>query len=687
MCKSTKGNRSSSGENVRGIDPNAPGGAGGGAGGTPFPQGPAPLVGTPEFLPQVTFIATPTPNDNGFIGNAETFHRNAGLNTISITSLQQAVELLNNSGQTGSGLIHHLRIVSHFFVDDENPGFTPSNIKMAMLTNGGRGILKQHFEGWAQSNYEGLKSMVTVLVVSGSTLTPHMGVYAHSLNFILSKLRPTHNAIIDLIPTDPIEGEPTGLHKDFVTFAASKWLLTHETGFLPSVRSTLLAAYDLLLTNLKTRISSPTSAQLTTLETAMVALGDIGAVTVVTPGNLPYFSANVTSGIAAFNGNFFGQITTMRQRLNQFSTVDIRGCQAGRDPDYLRAVRHFFGTSDTVRPAVTAPDRFQRFNGISQITGLNNKAGINALFNSGFSPFNATTTRSQFEEWATGFGITDAHIDFWKTTFQLHVLEFCKLAWRSSIPNRRVTIARLDALPTVQFADIFNKLADIFFFTASQKPTAPQLTAISPLLPNLAAWTTELNATIPDAATPAQLEQHFTILKGIYENVEPRTAQSSFSARIIPRTLPASLAVGTVRGWQQSLKNFIDTDSHSVFAPIKRFLTAGFTDANESQSKMRYFLRLGLVFQLYHATSTNFNHQTIVAFVDGNANGREHEAIRHWIRSLWRGTNPPNIPVTITWTNGNNTAWIVEARTQGPSFVCPNASYDNHIVKLNASDP
>lgn len=690
MCKKTsRGN--SSAEAVRGIDPNTAGPGGGSPGtGSPFPTGTAPLFGIPEFLPDVTFIATPTPNDNGFIGNAEIFHRNSGLNPISLQSFEQLVELLNDSAQTRTGVINHLRVVSHFFVDDENPGFTPSNIKIAMLNNSGRGILKHHFEGWAQSNYEGLKAMVSILTVSGTTLTLHPGVYADSLSRILNQLRPAQNAIINLIPTDGISGEPTGLHKDFVTFAASKWALTRFPSIInnTAARNAAIAAYDILLTHLKTQIGSPTSGQMTTLENAMVALPDWGSFTNVSPSNTAYFTANANAGMAAFSSNFFAKITTMRQRFNQFSTVDIRGCQAGRDLDYLRAIRQFFGSSPTVRPKVTAPDRFQRFNGLNQITGVHSQNAVDGLFNSGISPFNATELRNQFNQWADAYGITQAHLDFWKTTFSLHVLEFCKLQWRTNIPQPNARSARLDALPTANFRDCISKLADIFFFTTAQKPTNVQLNAIDPLLTNLTAWTNALNATIPDSANEATLTQHFRTFKGIYENVEPRTAQSSFSPRIIPATAPTTLAVDQVRLWQQQLKTFIDTDSHSVFFPIKRFIQAGFAQANAQQSKLRYFLRLGFVFQLYHATSTNFNHQIIIAFEDsGSANRRQDEAIRHWIRSYWRGTSPPNIPASITWENGRNAAWIVEGRTQGPSYICPQTAYDQHIIKLEASAP
>ena len=688
MCKTTKGRQTASANRVPDIQPNTATGSGGGTpgSGAPFPEGPAPLIGEPEFLPQITFIPPAGPLDNGFIGNAMTFHQNAGLTPVTINSLEHAVELLNTAGTTGSGIIDRLRIVSHFFVNDEVPGFTPSNIKIPMLNNGGRGVLQHQLTGWATSNYEGLKAMLTIIVISGTTSTLRPGVYADSLSRILNQLRPAQSTIIDQIPTGA-DGEPTGLLKDFVLFAASKWAINQFPTIIndAGIRSDLMTAYDLLLTHLKGQISTPSPANLNTLETAMVALGDWGAFTEVHPTNMAYFGANVSSGIAAFNSDFFAKITTMRTRFNQYSKVDIRGCQAGRDLDYLRAIRQFFGTSATVRPTISAPDRFQRFNGLNQITGLNSQADLTHLYNSGISPFSAANLRGQLDTWANGFGITQAHIDFWKTTFQLHVLEFCKLQWRTTIPTRQVVIPRLDNLATASFNQVFTQLSDIFFFTTAQRPTAAQVTAITPLLPNLDNWTTELNAAIPDTATPAQLQPHFDTLKTIYEAVDPRTSQATFNSRIIPSTAPP-LTVALIRSYQANLKAFIQTNSNSVFAPVKRFLDAGFTQANAPQARLSYFFRLGLVLQLYHPTSTNFDHQIIIAYTDsGSSNRRQDEAIRHWIRACWRGVVPPAIPASVTWENGRNGAWIVEGRNAGPSYVCPHPSYKNHVIVLNAS--
>ncbi len=690
MCKKTTPG-SNSGNPVGGINPNVAGGGGGAPGaGSPFPTGPAPLVGSPDFLPQVTFIATPTSNDNGFIGNAETFHRNSGLNPISINSIQHAVELLNNSAQTGTGVLDHFRIVSHFFVDDELPGVAPSNIKIAMLNESGRGVLKHHLNGWAQSNYEGLKSMISLLVLSGGNLTLNPGVYGGPLTIIMGRLRPTHNALLDLVPTDPIDGEPTGLLNDFFRFAASKWLLTTFPTFLPTIRTELMGAYTLLLNDVKPRISQLTQANLTTLETAIIGLGDFGAVTNVGPSNLPYFTANMRAGVAAFNANFFAAITTMRQRFNQFSTVDIRGCQAGNDPDYIRAIRRFFGTSDTVRPSVTAPTRFQRFNSIGNVTGLDTRADIDSLWNSGITPFNASTLHTQFETWANGFGINQAHKDFWVATFGLPVLQFCKVAWKANIPARAagLTISRLDGFANANFEQALALLDDIFFFATAEKPNTAQRNAIVAVLPNLDTWISQLGATIPDAATEPQMTTTFNNLKGIYENVDPRTANASFtSGRVIPRTAPSPLTVAQLRTWQTALRNFIDTDTHSIFAKILTMKSVGTAQANDAKFRIRYFLRLGLVFQLYHATSTNFNQQLIIAITDSSGtNRRQNEAVRHWIRSQWRGVNPPNIPATINWDNGRNTAWIVEGRQQGPAYVCPHESYDQHLFKLRATD-
>ena len=75
--------------------------------------------------------------------------------------------------------------------------------------------------------------------------------------------------------------------------------------------------------------------------------------------------ANIRTALAAFkrhpeSARFRERLNLARQRLDRNSTVDIRGCHAGSDPNYLRAVAALLGNG-TSTPHVSGPDRFQGF--------------------------------------------------------------------------------------------------------------------------------------------------------------------------------------------------------------------------------------------------------------------------------------------------------------------------------------
>ena len=81
----------------------------------------------------------------------------------------------------------------------------------------------------------------------------------------------------------------------------------------------------------------------------------------------------------------------------------------------------------------------------------------------------------------------------------------------------------------------------------------------------------ELDATVADSATPAELQMHFDNLKNIYEKVDSRftgTSSPSAAQRIIPSAPPATMNAQTIRNFQVALKTFIDTHAKSRFLPI-----------------------------------------------------------------------------------------------------------------------
>ena len=61
----------------------------------------------------------------------------------------------------------------------------------------------------------------------------------------------------------------------------------------------------------------------------------------------------------AQNPQFFKDLSNVQKHISDASWIEIQGCTAGRDKDYLKAVQRFFG--GTAKPRVTAPDWYQVF--------------------------------------------------------------------------------------------------------------------------------------------------------------------------------------------------------------------------------------------------------------------------------------------------------------------------------------
>jgi hypothetical protein len=694
MGKTSKGTQAASQGRLKQIQPNGAGGAGGGGGAAgPDPEAltASPIFGEPDYAPDLTFIQQAAPNDNGFIAIALQFHQNSGLSPRTVQSIEEMVNVLSDPAQSGTGIINRIRIVSHVFFDPSGIG-NPTNMMLRFLTAGVRPSLKRHFNGFAGTSMDALKSMMT-FEVGTFTNTTHF-ITTDSSMLLMNHLKPTHNAILALVPTDAL-GEATGEFDDFFKICGSKWTL--QRGAIPnaSVTTSLQQAYDLLLADVVSRIRSTIpEPQLNTLRDAILNLGNSQSINIQTPHNLAEYGQNLAAALTAIQGNgFLTKLNRVRQRINRNSKIDIRGCQVGRDPEFLQAMQKFFGTNATVRPAVSGPQWFQHFNAIGNITGLNSNALIGTLFNNGFAPYSAVQVRQHFENWATGFGITAAHLTFWQEKLGLNALTFSALQWRNNLPATTIPVTRLQAISSASFRDVISRLINIFQTPAADRPNNAALNIVDPLLPNLSTWATQLDAAVSATATPSQLTDHFNNYKNIYEHIDNRftgSASPSAAQRIIPATPPASLTVQVIRDFQTALKNFIDTHANSRLRPIKRFMTATVAQTQDAPARMRYFLCLGLPFLLYNPAATNSNHNILIVFQDtAGADRRQNDAIKYWIRAQWRGNIPAVLGNGTTFDASRQTPWLVENHqptgllTVPPYRISPTVEFHDKIVIVN----
>lgn len=702
MCKSTKGTQSGTTARLLDIRKEAAGGGGGNGGGggsvTDAEAGlPGPIFGAPDFAPQHTFIAQATPTDNGFIATANQFHTLSGLSPRTVVSVQDMVEKLADPTETGSGTLNRIRLVTHSFFDDSGLG-DPTNMKLPFLTGGTRSTLKRHFDGFAQGPIAGLKAMMTFEV--GTFTNTTIFIHAGSGSDILGALGSAHAAIVAKFPRDALGdlGEP---FNEFVRLCGSVMALNR--GAMSQAASAgavtaLRAAYGRLIDDAIPRLAPTiTAAEAGTIRSAIEAVTS-GTIATQTPFGPADYAVNLERALAVTaNNTFQTTLAAVRQRLNQASKVDIRGCQVGRDPDFLRAVRRFFGTDATRRPTVSAPQWFQHFVPIGHVSARTN-AHVATLHASGPPGFAAQLVRDSLAAWADAYRVDAAHLAAWTAATGLNVLAFNALAWRTTIPATTVPVAQLTVLATEAYADAMRRIAAIFLLAAAEVPTAAQLTAAEPLSANGVARAGQLTNPIADTDPPATLQTRFDQLKAIYEDVDRRFGSGTpptAAQRVIPATAPNPLTAAGLRTLQTALRTFVDTNANSRLRPIRALMTTVAARLADAPARMRYYLGIGLPFLIQTGGDNRpADSSRIVCFEDQSGSfRRQKDAAVAWVRSHWRGLVPADAGANATFPDLTFGPWLCENRQPNPVpnvppfRISPTQAFQDRIVTILAGDP
>jgi hypothetical protein len=681
--KTKRGTRAVNNATVQAIPPNAaaPGSGTPGSGGTTGADQEAgaagPIFGDPDFFPQLTFIAQRN-DDMGaaqFTGQAFAFHRASGCKPQSATSIEAIINALGN----GTGLINRLRIVSHVFVDPA-AAVPEANMMIPFLEGGGPvGILpalKEHFAGYAVSDLAGLREIMRFRAPgpSGIELTP----YFHSgpIGPILSQVTGPAAALIAAVPTDPF-GEPNDpLFGDFFKCAASKRpLLASHLGAADKV--TVQDAYDRLLADVLPRLPGPsTAADRATMRDAVAA---VLPTAFRDPKHPAEYAANVRQAIRALGGpTFASRLALARQRFSQFSKVDVRGCQVGRDPDFLAAIQALFGTSPTVRPSVSGPDWYQHYNPIGRVTGLT--ANQIDTVAAGVAGYPAPEIMNQFSGWADGFGINNAHLNAWTTVLGGEPLTFAALQWAGTIPSTAVPVPRLREILGATTDTIFARLGAAVGVPAGSLPTNAQLVRLRDRAAQTGGWAATLAAPVP----AANLAGHFAALRTVYEQVDLRFIGGTPPNPVIPSAAPAGLTAAQLGTLRDDLRTFIAADAQSVYRPVKVFMDAARARLNDARGRLRLYLGLGLPLLLFDFAAANAGRNTLVMVQDTGTNPRQDDAIRLWIRAQWQGLVPDPIGVGADAEHNRHTPWLVHSHqdtlTDPPFAVSPTPPYHSHIV-------
>jgi hypothetical protein len=305
--------------------------------------------GEPENVPDLTYVSTsgaPT-----FLDQAAEFHEAWGLKPKRVDSIQAVVDDL----ATNTTALARVRIVTHA-VD--------------------RGILMPLFTG------EGKATTLTTARLSahaeseeaGLGFESELNIGAATVDEITADVRTANAAVLKPFGLDQ-SGSPTGSLTAFVRRVIMlEWLGTMRTTANAAQVDPLVSATQKLLPILRAAVvrqfaPAATSATATPPAPAVTATQvndleqEIGAAASAYRASFSFDRAQIgklQAATKAAGGGFRDRLTAARTRFSADSWIDIRGCNAGDDLGYLRAVSRFFGRADAA-PHVSGPDWFEVF--------------------------------------------------------------------------------------------------------------------------------------------------------------------------------------------------------------------------------------------------------------------------------------------------------------------------------------
>ena len=342
----------------------------------------------------------------------------------------------------------------------------------------------------------------------------------------------------------------------------------------------------------------------------------------VTPGVAQVGPSTVTSivrSVAALNNNFRARLTQAQQRFDASSWIDIRGCRAGTDPDYLVAIGEFFG-HDAVRPHVSGPRWFQQFPtlGFNTFTSIGE---VDNAFDSGIDSISGSAVSAALDRWLDAIHYDQNYFSAWRTAINGSAANFCLLTWRNAIPTTfLLREGKQHDISSLNFVDTITRIKSIFGVATGSQPTAATLTGLQ----------TFVTSTLPGYMQ--KLTQEVTTnVATVF--AELRTISQAESASIVPDTPPPGLTADQVRAFQTQLIDFIST--HRL-QHINSLLVTARTFISGTNGKYQLYLRFGVPGLVIFASDVlNDNVFALAA--------EQNNALRILLREMWEEPLPtPN---------------------------------------------
>ncbi len=435
--------------------------------------------GFQEQVPDAVFLSTSgTPQ---FLDSAKKFYSFFGLQPKDIKSIEDLVILLADPSNTTT--YKRLLMVSHAH---------PRGMIIPFFTKGSIGTNKEVFRGFAVSDLEGLKVL--------NPFNPPVFDWDSVIAAVMANIRSNAAHADALAPFGlKTSGLPPSQLKPFF-YECLNFVFVNTPGHVKDSNNNLINATQRksfagfvkeignqrkkLLTNTSINGNVVTAPQLQALQDMLTGLplSDLNAGSVYTmtdfgPDNMNYFPT-LDNAVRAVQADFHAKVVQMRKRFIPTSAIDIRGCRAGDDSDYLVAIREFFHKPDDPKLSVSAPRWFQSYPPLAwQLPA--NRHDI-ATFLSG-KIFSGTVAHDEqmtaAKAWAVLIKVDSLHTTFWSNLFGGTPANFTTLTWRSAIPPLFIPAPGLAALPPLDLAGVVTNVADMFNVPAGKVPNASQIAA------------------------------------------------------------------------------------------------------------------------------------------------------------------------------------------------------------------
>jgi hypothetical protein len=671
MCKTSKGTQVASSDRLRKVPPN-----GSVVGGTPGSPGSQPVVlfdGRPEHVPELTYIVQRRRPNDDFINGANTYHTNCGLQPQTITSIENLVNLLSAS----TSLLRRIRIVTHAH---------PTNMAVDMFERSNVfQTLKKYLRGFARDDVSG------IYAVLGMNRGQHFIVW--DIGNIISRIRSQAPNVLTPFGLSTSGTPPSNL-REYIFFCSDHFFVRtnnvkkNNNNLQLAEKNSLLSALSIVIQQTGNDIVGTTfgahqiiQADLDALRTFVFSMtladfgfSSIGSYNFTVPPDADDPFLILGRAVVAIQNNFRTRLNQVKQRFDEKSTIDIRGCRVGQDLDYLQAVREFFGNKDHL-PQVTAPQWYQYF-GPCNHSDLQNNAQIRALLQTGA---NAADVRAGFDDWARRAQIDSAHKKFWIDLLNDSVIRFCQMNWRTTLPQLPLQTPGLTAFAALSFQGSIGKIQEFFNIAVGPTPSGAALNNIDNFVTN------SLSSYAPNLLAQVNASTSAASLQGLYQAL--RQINQSLGQSLVPAVAPTPLRASDITGYQTALIGFIESNQ---LAPIRAFMTAAKQRIQDTADPgiFYYMLHIGLPVFVFANRETVNNH---IVTVTNNLLVVLHTyadtAYRQWPPLLWVEPLPSSNTIgtmRVMNRDARRFAMMVEAADGGNTRVasCPHPDYMNQIASV-----